>query len=102
MLLLLLLLQGAQVYKCGFNDQSPIVMADAKLLFFTIPKNGCTQWKQLFGRVLGLDWKLDWKDETTPIVHKPGVNGLKYLFEYPLQKDNEFLTSPEWTRAVCL
>jgi len=88
------------MYRRGSNDQSPVVMEKYKLVFFTIPKVGCTQWKQLFRRAMGF---ANWKQERpTAIVHKPSVNGLKYLFDYPLEEAHHFLTSPDWTRAVFL
>jgi hypothetical protein len=38
-------------------DAAPIVIEKYKLIFFTLPKCGCTVWKQLFRRMMGYsDW----------------------------------------------
>ena len=34
------------------------------------------------------------------LLHLPNVQGLKYLGDFPFEKANEMLTSPEWTRAI--
>ncbi|KAG7347992.1 sulfotransferase family protein [Nitzschia inconspicua] len=75
-------------------DNDPIVIESHKLLFFTIPKNSCTEWKRLFRRMLNYsDW--DTKDP-----HNPDSNGLRYLGRYKQSQQYEFMTSPNWTRAV--
>jgi Sulfotransferase family len=80
-------------------DAAPIVIENYKLVFFTIPKVGCTVWKQLFRRMMGFeDWLV--QNEVTHVPHNPQYNGLKYLSDYPLEKANEIMTSPEWTRAI--
>jgi len=80
-------------------DAAPIVIESHKLLFFSIPKVGCTVWKQLFRRMMGYkDWKL--QDGETFVPHNPEFNGLKYLYNYSLQEASVMMTSPEWTRAV--
>ena len=82
-------------------DASPVVIESHKLIFFTIPKVGCTVWKQLFRRMMGYeDWQL--QDETTHVPHNPAENGLKYLSDYSLEDANRMMTSPEWTRAIML
>lgn len=80
-------------------DSSPIVLESHKLIFFTIPKVGCTVWKQLFRRMMGYS---DWRDqrETDFMPHNPKVNGLKYLSSYSIQEASRMMTSPEWTRAL--
>jgi hypothetical protein len=79
-------------------DVSPIVLEDYKLIFFTIPKTGCTVFKQLFRRMMGYqDWPMD-KDPNYP--HNPQFNGLKYLYHYSSKRAAEILTSPDWTRAI--
>lgn len=81
-------------------DSSPIVLEDFKLIFFTIPKVGCTIWKQLFRRMEGdRDWyKQDWWDKMLP--HNPETNGLKYLYDFPIERASVMMTSPEWSRAI--
>lgn len=80
-------------------DSVPIVLESHKLIFFTIPKVGCTVWKQLFRRMMGYD---DWmsQDYDTFQPHNPEVNGLKYLSDYTLSEASEMMTSSEWTRAM--
>ena len=75
-------------------DNEPIVIESHKLLFFTVPKNACSTFKQLFRRMMGHG---DWL-EGNP--HNPEDNGLKYLGHYSKDQQKEFMTSPEWTRAI--
>jgi hypothetical protein len=43
----------------------------------------------------------DWHVQKEPhIPHNPGINGLKYLYDYSPKKAQEFLSSPDWTRAI--
>jgi hypothetical protein len=80
-------------------DASPIVIESHKLIFFSIPKVGCTVWKQLFRRMMGLaDWKS--QDGTLWLPHNPEENGLKYLYDYSLEQASEMMTSTDWVRAV--
>jgi hypothetical protein len=79
------------------SDNDPVVLESHKLLFFTIPKNSCTEWKQLFRRMMGYD---NWNKEPFLHPHDPRTNGLSYLGTYDKAKQEEFMTSPEWTRAV--
>jgi len=79
----------------GFGwDNDPIVIESHKLLFFTVPKNACSTFKQLFRRMMG---HADWL-EANP--HNPSDNGLRYLGHYDRDRQREFMTSPEWTRAI--
>ena len=83
----------------GIWDASPIVLEDHNLIFFSIPKAGCTTFKQLFRRMMGLpDWKI--QDGSNMLPHNPFRNGLKYLYDYSPAKANEMMTSPLYTRAV--
>lgn len=80
-------------------DSAPIVVESHKLVFFTVPKVGCTVWKQLFRRMEGYpDWQE--QDGTRLLPHNPAENGLKYLYDYSIEKANEIMTSPKWTKAV--
>jgi hypothetical protein len=81
-------------------DASPVVIPQFKLLFFTIPKNSCTGWKQLFRRIMGhADWMLK-DDIETFMPHNPQVNGLKYLYDYSTEEASRMMTDPNWTRAI--
>lgn len=82
-------------------DSAPVVVESHKLVFFTIPKAGCTVWKQLFRRMMGFkDWKE--QNEELMIPHHRNNNGLKYLNDYSLEEASHMMTSPEWTRATML
>jgi len=74
------------------ND--PIIVEKYKLMYFPIPKNACTTFKQLCRRMMGYE---DWQ---TGQEHNPRWNGLKYLGHFPKHKQIEMMTSPEWTRAI--
>jgi Sulfotransferase family len=83
----------------GIWDASPIVIESHKLVFFSIPKAGCTTFKKLFRRMMG---KADWQSQDAKLFlpHNPRVNGLKYLYDYPLEKGNQIMTDTTYTRAV--
>jgi hypothetical protein len=76
-------------------DKSPIVVPEYKLIFFSIPKVGCTVWKQLFRRMAGLQ---NWKDPE--VVHDPNQNGLTYLSDFTDQQANSMMLSKEWHKAL--
>lgn len=79
-------------------DVSPVVVEEYKLIFFTVPKTGCTVFKQLFRRMMGYQ---DWPNDRQPdMPHNPQVNGLKYLAQFPMRTVKHMLTSPDWTRAI--
>ena len=80
-------------------DSAPIVLESHKLIFFSIPKVGCTVWKQLFRRMMGYD---DWLSQNYKmwLPHNPETNGLKYLYDYTTEEASEMMTSLEWTRAM--
>jgi hypothetical protein len=90
---------GDYIYYQQSWDSSPIVIESHKLIFFSIPKAGCTVWKQLFRRMMGYS---DWlsQDGDTMLPHNPRKNGLKYLYDYSTEQASEMMTSPEWTRAM--
>jgi hypothetical protein len=85
------------IYKYGNWDGAPIVLESHKLLFFTVPKVGCTVFKQLFRRIMGYQ---DWRDDAHPLPHAPPRNGLTYLYEYDPAVADSMLTDPEWTKAI--
>lgn len=76
---------------------APIVLESHKLIFFWVPKAGCTTFKHLFRRIMGYS---DWK--TNANVHYPKTNGLKYLNQYSIQHATEMMNSNEYTRAIVL
>lgn len=82
------------IFKREGWDNDPIVIESHKLLFFTVPKNACSTFKRLFRRMMGHQ---NWL-QASP--HNPSKNGLKYLGHYSKDKQREFMTSPEWTRAI--
>jgi hypothetical protein len=90
---------GDFIYENDDWDAAPIIIERYKLAFFTIPKVGCTTWKQLFRRMMGYS---NWATEeyVNMLPWNPQTNGLKYLYDFPLEKANEIMTSPEWTRAI--
>ena len=75
-------------------DASPVVLEKHKLLFFTVPKVGCTVWKSLFRRMQGFS---DWNSSSP---HDPATNGLRYLRDYPLETVRQMINDPKWTRAI--
>ncbi|CAB9497593.1 carbohydrate [Seminavis robusta] len=83
----------------GSWDAAPIVVESHKLVFFSIPKAGCTTFKMLFRRMMG---KKNWRSQDGQVFlpHNPRFNGLRYLHEYTLEEANEIMTSPNYTRAV--
>lgn len=86
------------VYDTEGWETSPIVLEKQKLIFFTVAKNACTTWKQLFRRMMGYqDWAVEGTEEMLP--WNPRANGLKYLFHYDRATATEMLTSSDWTKA---
>lgn len=90
---------GDYIYENDDWDAAPVILEKYKLAFFTIPKVGCTTWKQLFRRIMGYsNWATEEYVQMLP--WNPKTNGLKYLYDFPIEKANEIMTSPEWTRAI--
>eukprot|EP00527_Entomoneis_sp_CCMP2396_P006755 CAMPEP_0198145806 /NCGR_PEP_ID=MMETSP1443-20131203/25459_1 /TAXON_ID=186043 /ORGANISM="Entomoneis sp., Strain CCMP2396" /LENGTH=312 /DNA_ID=CAMNT_0043809537 /DNA_START=303 /DNA_END=1241 /DNA_ORIENTATION=+ len=80
-------------------DGAPIVVERFKLVFFSIPKVACTQWKQLFRRMENFsDWHVQGGPNELP--HNPESNGLTYLYHYNTTYASHIMTSPDWTRAM--
>lgn len=78
---------------------NPIIITEYKLVFFTIPKVACTDWKLLFRRIEG---QPEWNRTVQPLklLHQPVTNNLTILSNLPIGVAQHILTSPEWTRAV--
>ena len=77
-------------------DDAPYILEKHKLMFFTVPKNSCTEWKRLLRRMTGLQ---DWSTYGMH-VHDPNENGIKRLDQFPEEQQYEMMTSPNWTRAI--
>ena len=77
-------------------NAAPVVMESHKLIFFTIRKNGCTVWKQLFRRMMG------YRDYLTKDPAGFKTNGLVYLYDYNLTHATHLMNSPDYTRAIFL
>lgn len=80
-------------------DAAPIIVPEYKLAFFSVPKVACTTFKFLFRRMSGAQ-RWDSQDFKLILPHNPKYNGLKYLWDFPLEEATEIMTSPEWTRAI--
>ena len=80
-------------------DTAPVVIPSHKLVFFTVPKVGCTVWKQLFRRMMGHpDWAS--QDGARGLPHDPATNGLLYLYNFSRAEASAMMTDPSWTRAL--
>jgi hypothetical protein len=73
---------------------APIVLENHKLIFFYVPKVGCSVWKKLFRRMMGYE---DWQTESP---HNSRTNGLVYLNQLNLTHATQILNDPEYTRAI--
>jgi hypothetical protein len=90
---------GDHIYTRNDWDGAPVVIEKFRLIFFTSAKVGCTTWKQLFRRIMGIkDWKAE--EYKTMLPWNPELNGLTYLYHYNRKKASEMMTSPNWTRAI--
>ena len=74
---------------------SPVVVEPHRLIFFYIPKNGCTLWQKLFRRMMGYE---DWKTKE-PYGFS---NGLVYLHQLNRSYASDIMNSPDYTRAIIL
>jgi Sulfotransferase family len=80
-------------------DLSPIVIPEFQLIFFTQAKIGCTVWKQLFRRMMGLpDWAAENCCDLLP--WNPRQNGLTYLYHYDRNVASSMLRDDNWTKAI--
>ena len=76
----------------------PLVIPSYKLLFFTLPKVACTEWKLLFRKMLHLPtWS---EDVPLQKLHDPSYNQLYYINNFTTSQAQEMLTFKDWTRAV--
>ena len=79
-------------------EAAPIVNTEFKIIFFTVPKVGCTVWKQLFLRMAG---DASWR-RMDDQLHDPSKNGLQYLFHFNISEATRLMNDPEYTRAIFL
>ncbi len=94
-----LLKHNDTIYQNNDWDGAPIVVEKHKLVFFTLPRVGDTKWKQAFRRMEGhSDWNVI--GGSTGLPHDPHHNGLKYLYDFPIEEAETIMTSPNWTRAI--
>ena len=90
---------GDWIYLKGDWDGSPVVLEEYKLVFFSSAKVGCTTFKMLFRRMMGLpDWNVEEYENMLP--WNPETNGLKYLYDFDRERATEIMTNPDWTRAI--
>ena len=91
------------IYQRESWDGSPVVLESHKLVFFTTAKVGCTTFKMLFRRMMGFEnYAEESRDGPTGrmLPWNPEKNGLKYLYDYDLDRATDMMTSPDWTRAI--
>jgi len=72
------------------------VLEEYKLIFVTIPKVACTEWKRMFMRMTE---NPHWCNEDIN-VHYPEINHVPYLSQYSIEEATAMMISPEWTKAV--
>jgi hypothetical protein len=93
-----LIKRSDNIYRENDWDGAPVVIEKYKLLFFTIPQIGDEQWKQAFRRMMGYN---DWNTVgENGLPHDPATNGLKYLYQFPIEQAEKMIQSPEWTKAI--
>jgi hypothetical protein len=102
--------QDDRVLSPGPWDGSPIVIRKLKLIFFTIPKNSCEEFKKLFRRMEGFeDWRTSWNmppslyfpdQPPTTLPHDPMRNGLTYLYNLTLDEASTIINDKSWTKAI--
>ena len=84
---------------------APIVSLPHRLIYFFIPKNGCTTWKQILQHELFYSNDLTTTTTQTNVsnlrIHKRGQNGLQYLDSYKnMTQVQQWILDPKWTKAV--
>lgn len=79
--------------------EKPVVIEEYKLIFFTIPKVACTEWKLLFHRMMGYPFKLPQRGEIYRI-QDPKHNKLKTLDQYPLWQAQNMMNDPNYTKSI--
>jgi len=72
----------------------PVVLEQHKLVFCAMPKCGSTQWRKMLRRLNGASNYL--KKEP----HNPATNGLTQLNHLPVERVEEIINDPTYTKAV--
>ena len=93
-------------------NKSPIVVRKFRLIFFYVPKVACEEFKKLFRRMEGYeDWATSWNNPPelyspdkplSRLPHDPGINGLTYLTQLPLDEAIKILNDPTYTKVIFL
>jgi Fe-S cluster biosynthesis and repair protein YggX len=86
--------QSDLIYNLARNTV-PIVIEEYNLIFFLVAKAASSEWLRFF---LRLEGNHRWCSNEN--IHDNEQNGLKYLSHYPIEKAQEMMTSPKWTRAI--
>jgi len=81
----------------GKQRLSPVIVEEYKLAFFDVPKVASSAWMLLFQRICGVDRS---KLSRPNLLHNPGNNQLRYLFQYNLTYATHVMNDPAWTRAT--
>ena len=98
-----------RIMKKGQWEGSPIVIRKFRLLFWSIPKNSCEEFKRLFRRMEGFkDWKTRYNNPrgyahsgpATTLPHDPSRNGLTYLFNLDAVEATSILNDETWTKVL--
>lgn len=42
----------------------------------------------------------NWQSQANGLPHNPALNGLRYLYHFPIQQASQMMTDPQWTRAI--
>jgi len=75
--------------------RSPYVVPEYKLIFFSVPKVACSEWKRIIYKLL---MGKPWHEEFT--IHDPNTNNLSTLMDFPLLEAQLMMNSDEWTKAI--
>lgn len=98
----------SRIMKKGQWEGSPIVLRKFKLIFWSIPKNSCEEFKRLFRRMEGFkDWKIRYNNPrgyahagpASTLPHDPSQNGLTYLYDLDAVEATAILNDKTWTKA---
>jgi len=77
-------------------DDRPIVDARRQLIFFSLPKVGCTETRRLLKALKGV---LEEKP-TEAQLHHPHFNNLTFLYHYPREEAIAMLHNDSWIKAT--
>mmetsp|Transcript_12079 Transcript_12079/g.17616 ORF Transcript_12079/g.17616 Transcript_12079/m.17616 type:complete len:333 (-) Transcript_12079:275-1273(-) len=81
--------------------EKPTVIEEYKLIFFTIPKVGCTEWKRIFRKMMGMNpWIPEMGRKGDELIQNPRTNNLTTLSDYSLADAEMMMKDPEWTKAI--